>query len=81
MIDTGRQRGWDGEPYALPAAAVAGNQSIDAYDFALEVDERSAAVSGIDRRVGLNQIAQQHVAVGLYVTMQRRESRTDDATR
>ena len=43
----------DGKPDAVVPAAPRGDRRVDADDFAPQVQERSAAVAGVDRRIGL----------------------------
>ena len=53
---TGR-RGVDGQrkTHALISAALGGDRGVDADDFAVDVQQRAAAVAGIDRGVCLNE--------------------------
>ena len=46
----------DGEADPLVAAGVAGDGRVDADDLAAEVDQRAAAVAGIDGGVGLQEV-------------------------
>ncbi len=41
---------------ALIAAAVGSNCRVDTDDFAIQIDQRTAGIARIDRRVGLNKV-------------------------
>ncbi len=45
----------DGETDTFVSAAVGGNRGVDADDFAVEVHQRTAAVAGVDRGIGLDE--------------------------
>ena len=54
VIDEIHDAGGDGEAQAFAAAARREDESVDANDRAIHIDERSAAVAGVDGRVGLD---------------------------
>ncbi len=60
------RRGGHGKPDPLPAAGARENRLVDADKFAAHVDERSAAVARIDRRVDLEQIARILAALPVF---------------
>ena len=53
----------DGEADALVAAGVAGDGRVDADDLAVEVDQRAAAVAGVDGGVGLQEVLEADAGV------------------
>ena len=67
------------ETNAVVAAAVGGDRRIDADQTAVDVDQRPAAISKIDRCVGLNEVLIDQSAVG--AEMQRSPACADDPHR
>src|ERR1700694_5130980 len=49
---------WNGKANPLRTAAARNDRGVNANDFAAEVDQRAAAISGINGRIGLQQIAE-----------------------
>ena len=64
----------DGKADALAAAGLGKNEVVDADDLPADVDERTARVSGVDGRIGLEKI------VG-HLAGEQTLARTDDALR
>ena len=54
VVDEIDDAGGDGESEAFAAAALRKDESIDADDGAVHIDQRAAAVAGVDGSVGLN---------------------------
>src|SRR4051812_47921400 len=72
LIDEADDRLWDSEAETLAAAALGEDEGINADKVAFAVDQWSAAVTRVDRRVGLNV---NHRIVGLRLA----PDSTDDA--
>ena len=54
LIDTPHNVGRDGKTDSLAAAGSGVNHGVDARDIAIRVQQRPAAIAGVDGRVGLN---------------------------
>src|SRR5689334_3265399 len=54
----------DREPEPL---GVAGRRGVDPDDVAADVEQRTAAVAGVDRRIGLDQAGEGDLAAGLLI--------------
>ncbi len=58
----------NGKPDALAAAGARGNGRVHSDHFALEIQQRPAAIAGIDRRIGLHEILEPHAFAQLQIT-------------
>ena len=88
MPSHGRASGWPADAWAssgramligigeVDALALAGARGVDADDLAARVEQRAAAVAGVDRRVGLDEVGE-HAALDRDAPADRR----DDAAR
>ena len=63
----------DREADALVAAALALDLRVDADHLAGAVDQRPAGVAGVDRRVGLDHVADREAVGGLDLALERRD--------
>ena len=68
-----------GETNALVAAAPARDHGIDTDYFAVDVQQRPAAVTGIDRRIGLNKVLK--TATGVVAVRHIASERANDTRR
>ena len=57
-------RAGDGEAQAFAASALRKDESVDAHHRAVHIDQRTAAIAGVDRGIGLN-VGKRLVRIGL----------------